>query len=565
MAGQAGKVTGTSMQRPTEFTDAGLNIGEDSKPGKTQSRWGDRQNPVMVALQAKDDGPATVSAAYEYMLPRWKRIDDLLGGTATMRAAGETYLPMHPYETSDNYEKRLTRATLRNYTLRTLENLTAKAFKDPPKLGEDVEEPLKTLLTDVDQQGTDFVVFARAWFREALAKTVAYVLVDFSRTDTIPRDQRTKADDEREGVRPFWRMYCPEDVLFQRKEKIDGAWKFTEVRLLERELVPDGAWGEKLALRIRVLRRGAFELYELRKKAKNSKKAEWMLIDGGPMSNAGGDVPFVDFYTARDGLGEGKPPLEDLAFINIEHWQSASDQRNILTVTRFPMLAVSGANAQESEKPVVIGPNKFLSVADPNGRIYYVEHAGRAIEAGAKDLEVLEDQMASYGAEFLRRRPGTASATGRVLDSAEAISPLQAMAIDFKDALERALQLTADWLNVKEAGSVTFQVKPDISLGDGKDLDLIDAGRDRRDISRIAWINEMKRRDILPEEFDADKDKLELDKEPKDEEPGVSMTLRTGRGRKASKASRGGNPSDKRGPDKTETGEKQPIAENHPT
>ena len=34
-----------------------------------------------------------------------------------------------------------------------------------------------------------------------------------------------------------------------------------------------------------------------------------------------------------------------------------------------------------------------------------------------------------------------------------------------------------------------------------------DAGRERGDLSRVAWINEMKRREILPEEFDEAADK----------------------------------------------------------
>ena len=549
---QTNKVTGTRMGKgPDQDVDYGMPIGEDR---------GKRANPVMVMLQKQDDGPATVSAAYLHMSPRWARISDLLGGTATMREAGETYLPRHQYETTANYEERLSRATLKNYTLRTLESLTGKAFKKPPKVTESVPEAIVKLLEDVDQEGTDWVVFARQWFRSALAKAVAYVLVDFTRTE-LPEGQteRTLEDDERDGVRPFWRLYDAEDVIFQRKALVNGKWEFVEVRLLERELVDDGNWGEKLVLRIRVLTPGGWELYELKKKTPKSRKETWERIDHGPM---GLDrIPFVDYYTAKAGLGEGKPPLEDLAFINVEHWQSSSDQRNILTVTRFPMLAVSGASASESDKPVVVGPNKWLSVADPQGRIYYVEHAGAAIQAGERDLETLEDQMASYGGEFLRTRPGAASATGRVLDTAEAISPLQAMGFDFKDALERALQFTADWLRIDDGGKVEFKIKPDLTLGDSKTLDMLDSARERGDISRVTYLGELVRHEVLSEDFDQAVDKAELDKEPKDEQQPVSMSLRAGPRKGAPKPSTTTDPSGKRGPDKTVTGDKQKVEE----
>jgi len=34
---------------------------------------------------------------------------------------------------------------------------------------------------------------------------------------------------------------------------------------------------------------------------------------------------------------QAKPPLLDLAWLNVEHWQSASDQSNILHVARVPI------------------------------------------------------------------------------------------------------------------------------------------------------------------------------------------------------------------------------------
>ncbi len=543
------------MAGPDQDVDSGMPTGEDSKPGRKVRHWG---FSLSGSGDEFDKGPGTRSAAYLAMAPKWDRINALLGGTATMRAAGELYLPRHPYETAEAYGVRLDRAVLNNYTLRTLESLTGKAMKDPPRLVEEgdgkVPDQIVALMGDVDQDGTDWQVFAREWFMSAMAKHAAYVLVDFTRTDAVPGRERTLEDDARDGVRPFWRLYSAEDVIFQTKRLVNGRWRFDHVRLLEREEVPDGEWNTRVALRIRVLEPGRFDLYELKKRQKNA-KAKWERIDGGPMGLD--EVPLVDFYTAKDGPGEGKPPLEDLAFLNIQHWQSSADQTNILTVARFPMLAVSGASASDGDKPVVIGPNKWLSVADPNGRIYYVEHAGNAIAAGATDLESIEDKMASYGAEFLRRRPGTASATGRVLDSAEAISPLQAMAIDFKDALEQALQLTAKWLRLDNGGSVVYEVKPDISLGDGRDLDFLDAARDRRDISRKTYLAEAKRRDILSEEFDEEKDKEELDKEPPPEQTGLDMRIRAGGSRKPPS----GNPGDSRGPKKGPATEKPAVTE----
>lgn len=89
---------------------------------------------------------------------------------------------------------------------------------------------------------------------------------------------------------------------------------------------------------------------------------------------------------------------------------------------------------------------------------------------------------------------------------------------------------------------------------------MIDSGRERRDISREAWVEEMKRRDILLETYDAAADKAKIDAEPLPDQAPVRLTLRSG-----SKVGTRSNPTDRRGPDKTATGEKQPVAESKPT
>src|SRR5690606_28345549 len=137
-----------------------------------------------------------------------------------------------------------------------------------------------------------------------------------------------------------------------------------------------------------------------------------------------------------------------LAYLNICHWQSSSDQRNVLTVTRFPMLAISGALKEnpDGSAPINVGPHSYLQMDDPQGKFYFVEHTGAAMSAGRQDLEDLKEEMASYGAEFMKKRPANEGVVARALDSAESLSALQVWVIDFRDALERLLRLTAKWL-----------------------------------------------------------------------------------------------------------------------
>ena len=453
----------------------------------------------------------STSLAFRRMSPRWALMNTVMAGTEALRASAQDFLPRHQYEAKDAYEERLGRATLLNYTRFTVNSLTGKAFRDPPNLAEGAAPELEAFVEDVDGSGTGMAVFCRQWFKGSLAKAMCHVLVDATRPpereDGLPR---TREDDARDGVRPFWNLIAPENVIFAHADMVDGREAYTHVRISETETEMDG-FAEVVRERIRVLEPGYYWLYEKRKAEGSAAKEDWVVIEEGDTGLP--FIPLVTFYTEREGTAEGVPPLLDLAHLNIAHFQSSSDQRNILTVSRFPILAVSGAPAtdDETDEPLQIGPKQWLSTPDVGGKFYYVEHTGAAIEAGRKDLHDLEEQMAMYGADFLKRRPGSVTATGRALDSSEAISPLQAMGVDFRDALSLALSYTLAWMNKPdESVDVVFEVEVDVDAGDGKELDVLDKARTRRDISRKGFLGELKRRGTLDDDFDIDGDEEEL-------------------------------------------------------
>jgi hypothetical protein len=259
-------------------------------------------------------------------------------------------------------------------------------------------------------------VFSRNWFKEGLAKAFAHVVIDFPSLKEEEREGRTKADDDREGRRPYWVMIKPENVIAAFSQIVDGQEILTHVRIREDIVIQDG-FAEVVKERIRVMEPGQWFLYELRKE--KGKKEEWVVIDNGV--TAVQFVPMVTFYANRSGLMTGKPPIEDLAFLNVRHWQSTADQTSILTVARFPMLAVAGASDQTGSV-MAIGPKQLLGTKDPQGRFYYVEHSGKAIGSGRTELLDLEEQMASYGADFLKRRPGNMTATSRAPSTFRLIS-----------------------------------------------------------------------------------------------------------------------------------------------
>lgn len=460
--------------------------------------------------------------ALQCMLPDIRRISTLLEGTDAMREAGRQFLPQHEYEPDTAYKKRLDVCYLDNFTSRTLDTLVGKAFKDIPEPGEDMPEPIIDILDDVDDAGTGLVPFAREWFRWGVQQAVAHVLVDMPNPAQLTEGRkRTLADDANAGMRPSWRIIPAEDMLDLQVGKVAGKMRPTVVRFKDDEVRPVGLFGSEIVRRRKVLRQEAgyvtWEAWELQDAGKQKRK--WVQVDS-PSRFGLPYIPLVSFYTDKTGHGEGRSKLSELAHLNVRHWQSTADQTNILTVVRFPILAASGVRDAEGEGEggsIVVGPNKFLTTPDPQSKVYYVEHTGAAVESGVKELERLEKAMASYGAQFLEKgAQGPETASGRVLDEADAISPLQSWGLDFKDCLEQACWHTAQWLKLGEDVDtpINFDVEAAADLANPIEVQSLDKARDRKDISRKTWLEEAQLRGIIKQEgFDADADLEEIEDE----------------------------------------------------
>lgn len=456
--------------------------------------------------------PATTSLAYDEMLPRWEKIQTVLDGTRALRAKGTTYLPQHQYEADAVYAERLQRATLYNMTKLTLESWVGRPFSDPITFDK-VPPAIDALLTDIDRLGNDVHVFAREWFLDGLAKSYSHVLVDFPRTSDKP-GIRTLRTDREENLRPYWILVRPEQLFFAEVSIEAGEERLREVRLME-EIVERDGFAER---RIRQIRRlwldeqgvGNVSLYRV--KEEKGKKEVWEEVQTYSYSLP--FIPLVTFYSHRDSFMMGTPPLEDLADLNLAHWQSAADQRACLTVARFPILALSGGT--DNDKKLKVGPNRWLWCADPNAEYYYVEHTGAAINSGRMDLQDLIDQMAEYGAEFLKKRPGGSTATARAMDSAEATSPLQDVTMRFGKSLTLALQYTAAWLKLPEGGTATLKKDFGPETADQSELTTLKDTRKGRDISRKTYLGELQRRGVLSDEFDIEEDAAELEQEALD-------------------------------------------------
>lgn len=457
----------------------------------------------------KKPGPQTPCAFWNHQITVWSMLDALLAGTNAMRKAGQAYLPKYANEPKEAYDVRLQRSTLLNYFKRSVTGLVGKPFSKPITVPESMPAEVSDLFTDIDKQGNNLDSFARNAFRTGVAKGIVHIMVDFPTADD---DIKTLADEKEKGLTPYMVIIQPENLIAAFSEIQNGVEVLTHVRIKECEVVKDG-WEEKEIHRVRVLEPGKWQLYK-----KNDKDEYELETEGETTLDV---IPLVTFYAEREAFMESRPPLLDLAHLNVAHWQSSSDQRNVLTVARFPILAASGV---DPEQKLEIGPNSYFTIRDPAGRMYYVEHSGAAIGTGRQDLEDLKSEMAMMGLQLLMpQQTGQPTATAKAMDGAEANCGLQTMVLDFQGVLRKAIDLLGDWLELPAEITESVVINSDfgLSAAAASDLTVLLAARANREISHEAFITELKRRGILPLDFDLEADQQLMDDEAPEVDEGT--------------------------------------------
>lgn len=438
----------------------------------------------------------------------------LMGGTHAMRKAGQKYLPKETAETDMAYEARLKRSTLYNAFGRAVRSIVGKMFENGIKLDEGISEAIKPLLEDVDLQGRDLSAFVHDITEDAMQVGLAHILVDFPTTEAAAGKVMTVEEEKAIGARPYWIHIKAEKILGFKKKRINGVDKLVQVRIKEKALEENGPFAEQKVEQIRVLTPGAWQIWRKVSATGGNDKDTWAIHASGTTTLD--FIPLITVYTRRTGYMKGRPPLEDLAYVNVAHWQSSSDQRNIVHVARVPILFGTGfEEPSEGTAKVEIGMGRMIKQV-AGATLAYVEHSGNAIASGSDDLKQLEDKMAVLSMEpVLQNAPGSQTATARALDTAEAQSTLSTIVDGVSDAIEQALIYTGAWIKIPEGqcGSVDVDMDFALAMQDSPGLQELSKARMAGDISRVEYLTELKRRGILRKDYDIEADALLTEEE----------------------------------------------------
>lgn len=439
------------------------------------------------------------SAAVCEMAKQWHVVDALMGGTPAMRAAGKTYLPQWPNEEDDSYEARLKVATLFPAYERTVSVMAGKPFAKALTLSDDTPDQIRTWAEDIDLQGVNLHTFASEMFYQGIGWGYGGILVDAPKpTRKVSGRPSTRKEQQEQGVRPYWSRIRHDQILGWRTTKGSGPKKLTMLRIIEADTEDDGDYGELAIFRIRVLRPGSYELWEARADRRAKGGTSYKEVESG--TTGVNEITFAPVYGVKTGFMTARPPMQNLAYLNVEHWQSKSDQQNILHFARVPILF----GRQLGDSSIVIGAATAVKGDFEKSDLKFVEHTGASIGAGRQSMLDLEEEMIQSGAELLVKKPGQRSATESANDAEANKSDLQRHGESFEDTLDLSLYFTALYSSQKKGGKATlFKDYGAANLTEASGQ-LVNDMQSRGLIRRVTAVKEQQRRGILSADIDAE-------------------------------------------------------------
>jgi len=450
------------------------------------------------------DSPFTRTRAVIDMIKGWEIMKAVTEGTEYLRENSEAFLPLEPREDYDAYLARVNRAVFSPFTQRLIRAATGLVLRKPIAL---IGDPYWTEMfkMDVDGCGSDLDEYARRLLMCSLTYGQSHILVDYP----APSGARSLAEERAQDRRPYWIEIDPNNIYGWRLDRESNYGNLVQVRIAEKAVLPDGEFGEKIYDQMRVIEPGRYRVFRKKETVEDLYEDDGGGYAGDMSSPAGakdyelaesgsfslGEIPLVTVYSGKVENLVSKPPLLDIAYLNLAHFQRQADLIHSLHVASQPMLVMEGYDDQTKDLAVSVN---YAMATQPGNKIYYVEPASSAFDAQSAEIKELQMQMATLGISTLSQQKFVAeSADARRLDRVDTNSMLAMVSMELEQKLQKAFNLSAQYVGI-EPPEVKISRDFDIERLIGQDITALTSLFDQQVIDREEFRDILVQGEVLP-------------------------------------------------------------------
>ena len=463
-----------------------------------------RTNITSSTSVGGSDSPFTRTRAVMDMVKGWEIMKAVTNGTEYLRDNSEAFLPLEPREDYTAYLSRVNRAVFSPYTQRLIRAATGLIMRKPITLIGD-SYWTDVFAKDVDGCGSDLDEYARRVLICSLTYGQSHILVDYP----APTGALSLAEERAQNRRPYWIEIDPTNIYGWRLDREVNYGSLIQVRIAEKAVVPSGEFGEQVFDQVRVIEPGKFSIYRKVSPKKDlinlqdttyagnfdgpENEKDYELVDSGVFSL--GEVPLVSVYSGKTDTLTSKPPLLDIAYLNLAHFQRQADLIHSLHVASQPMLVLEGWDDQTKDMSISVN---YAMATQPGNKVYYVEPASSAFEAQTNEIQELQLQMATLGISTLSQQKFVAeSADARRLDRVDTNSMLSMVSLELEQKLQKVFNLSANYLGI-EPPEVKISRDFDIERLIGQDITALTSLFDQKVIDREEFRDILVQGEVLP-------------------------------------------------------------------
>jgi hypothetical protein len=463
-----------------------------------------RTNIVSSTSVGGIDSPFTRTRAVLDMMKGWEIMKAVTEGTEYLRENSEAFLPLEPREDYDAYLARVNRSVFSPFTQRLIRAATGLVLRKPITLTGD---PYWTEMFKMDVDGckSDLDEYARRILMCSLTYGQSHILVDYP----APSGALSLAEERSQNRRPYWIEVDPTNLYGWRLDRESNYGNLIQARIAEKAVLPDGDFGEKVYDQIRVIEPGRYRVFRKKEQIEEmydvsdnsvtgnfemgSADKDYKQVESGNFSL--GEIPLVTIYSGKTDNLVSKPPLLDIAYLNLAHFQRQADLIHSLHVASQPMLVMEGYDDQTKDLAISVN---YAMATQPGNKVYYVEPASSAFDAQSAEIKELQMQMATLGISTLSQQKFVAeSADARRLDRVDTNSMLAMVSMELEQKLQKAFNLSAEYVGI-EPPKVKISRDFDIERLIGQDITALTSLFDQNVIDRDEFRDILVQGEVLP-------------------------------------------------------------------
>ena len=419
----------------------------------------------------------TIISPLAEVLPDYKLIRDCVNGQRAIKKAKGAYLPTpDPTDTSvaglARYDTYLGRAVFYGVTGRTLRGLVGLVFDKDPAL--EIPEMLRPLIADISGSGMTLDEQAEESLSDNVALGRTGLLTDYPVTE----GPVTRAEALAGNILPTIVRYKAEDIINWRQRRIGARLQTTLVVLREDAVVDDDGFSEELETHYRVLRIDAAGNYTVAIYDPSGNVTTRTPLDGKGLPFK--EIPF-EFVGAEDNTPKvNRPPLLDLANLNIAHFRNSADYEESVFMLGQPTPVFAGLTKQWVDEVMTTERDDGHGVKRKESAVYLGARGAVSLPEGgtATLLQVApntlafeamkhkEEQMLAIGAKLVENTGTQQTATEATIDSVMDNSVLATAARNVSKAYVRCLQWALQFMTgeqVKDDNIIDYKLSTDFA------------------------------------------------------------------------------------------------------